>query len=183
MTIVHRNKEDTEKRSYAEVAAIARVIPPIMIPASVAIQNSFSVLQEETSSDSEVDMTNFDWKSSSHASQSEFEESDTMQYDNLESSDASDSTEERAEDNSPESAEESAEESTSNSSQDELIVNHKHYRRVRQPWCKDGIPCFVTSISALLGFAYFMQFVFYMCGLVNDDCCSPAARLHCSKRF
>jgi hypothetical protein len=155
MTIVHRNNTDSEKRSYASVAAI----PPIAIPAPVAVQNSFSTLQDN-SSESELDLEQLDWKTVGNPSESD--ESDMIAYDNM----AYDSTNESSSDSSQE---------------EELIINQKHYRRVRQPWCKEGVPVFVTSLTGLLAFAYFMQFVFYMCGFFNDDCCSPAARLRCSK--
>ena len=167
MTIVHRNKADSEKRSYATIAAI----PAITVPAPIAIQNSFSVLQDETSG-SEVDMQEFDWKSITDVSESDV--SDTIAYENMPSDSG-------AEYITEDSTTESVMDSSSDTSQDEVIVNHKQYRRVRQPWCKDGVPCAVTSLAALLAFAYFMQFVFYMCGLVNDDCCSPTMRLECSK--
>ena len=153
MTIVHRNNTDSEKRSYASVAAI----PAISIPAPVAVQNSFSMLQDD-SSESELDAGPFDWKTV-HSSESD--ESDAIAYDNT--------------------VEESGTDSSSDSSQEELIVNQKHYRRVRPSQCKEGIPCFVTSLTGLLVLAYFMQFVFYMCGFINDDCSSPAGRLQYSK--
>ena len=164
MTIVHRNNADSEKRSYATVAAI----PSIAIPAPVAVQNSFSALQDD-SSESENDMMQFDWKTV-HSSESD--ESDTIAYENM--ANVEDST-------SDNSTEDSGTDSSSDSSQEELIVNQKHYRRVRPSPCKEGIPCFVTSIIGLLLLAYFMQFVFYMCGFINDDCNSPAGRLRYSK--
>jgi len=173
MTIVQRNTSDSEKRSYASIAAIP-VVP-------VAVQNSFSALQDD-SSESELDLAQFDWKSV-HTS-SESDESDSISYDS-----AKDSAEDSAEDSATDSAEDSAEDSandsgadsSSDSSQEDLIVNQKHYRRVRPSWCKDGIPCFVTSLAGFLALAYFMQFVFYMCGFINDDCSSPAGRLQYSK--
>jgi hypothetical protein len=179
MTIVHRNTSDSEKRRSASIAAI----PAISVPAPIAVQNSFSALQDDTS-DSDVDMHEFDWKSISNPSETEL--SDTNDYENVPTDDsvedsAEDSTEDSAEDNTPNSVEDSTTDSSSDSSHDEVILNNKHYRRVRQPWCKDGVPCVVTSLTALLAFAYFMQFVFYMCGLVGDDCCSPSMRLECSK--
>ena len=167
MTIVHRNTSDSEKRRSASIAAI----PAISVPAPIAVQNSFSALQDDTS-DSDVDMQEFDWKSISNPSETEL--SDTNDYENV-------PTDDSVEDNTPNSVEDSTTDSSSDSSHDEVILNNKHYRRVRQPWCKDGVPCVVTSLTALLAFAYFMQFVFYMCGLVGDDCCSPSMRLECSK--
>ena len=176
MTIVHQNKADSEKRSYAAVAAI----PAIIVPAPIAVQNSFSALQDTTSdSEPEVDMQQFDWNSISYPSESD--ESDTITYEHMTNDSTEDSVSESLEDSANDSANDSAEDSTSESVEEELVVNHKHYRRVHQPWCKDGVPCIVTSIAVFLGIAYFMQFVFYMCGLVNDDCCSPAMRLQCSK--
>ena len=170
MTIVHRNNTDSEKRSYATVAAI----PSIAIPAPVAVQNSFSMLQDD-SSESELDVGPFDWKTV-HSSESD--ESDTIAYDNM----VEDNTSDNSPNNSAEdSAENSGTDSSSDSSQEELIVNQKHYRRVRPSPCKEGIPCFVTSLTGLLLLAYFMQFVFYMCGFINDDCSSPAGRLQYSK--
>ena len=164
MTIIHRNTSDSEKRSYASVAAIPT-------PSSVAVQNSFSALQDD-SSESELDLAQFDWKKIDDLSQSDESSHDS----------ATDSATDSAEDNSAnDSAKDSDTDSVSDSSQEELIVNQKHYRRLRPAWCKDGVPCFVTSLAGFLGVAYFMQFVFYMCGLMNDDCCSPAARLQCSK--
>ena len=157
MTIVHRNNADSEKRSYAAIAAI----PAIVVPAPIAIQNSFSALQDDTS-ESEEEMKQFDWKSVNHPSDSDDNSDDSIISSTYSSTDSST-------------------ESSSDGSEEELIVNQKYYRRVRQPWCKEGIPCFVTSLAAILGFAYFMKFVFYMCGLVHDDCCSPMARLQCSK--
>ena len=168
MTIVHRNNTDSGKRSYATIAAI----PAIIVPAPIAIQNSFSVLKDD-SSDSDIDMKEFEWSTVHNPSESNM--SDTIEYDSM----TSDSVEESSKDNSRDNSEEDS--GHSSSEQDELIVNHKHYHRVRQTWCKGGVPCFVTSITVLLGFAYFMQFVFYMCGLVNDDCCSPVMQLQCSK--
>jgi len=162
MTIVHRNHTDSEKRSYASVAAI----PAITIPAPVAVQNNFSALHD-TSSESEIDKEQFDWKTA-HSSDSD--ESDTIAYANMTNNSTSDS-----------SPHNSANDSASDSSQEELIVNQKHYRRVRPSKCKEGIPCFVTSCAGLLVFAYFMQFVFYMCGFINDDCSTPAGRLQYSK--
>jgi hypothetical protein len=156
MTIVQRNTSDSEKRSYAAVAAIP-VVP-------VAVQNSFSALQDD-SSESELDLAQFDWKTIDASSESN--ESDTA--------------EDSATDSANDSANNSDTDSASDTSQEELIVNQKHYRRLRPAWCKDGVPCFVTSLVGFLGVAYFMQFVFYICGLTNDNCCSPASRLQCSK--
>jgi hypothetical protein len=169
MTIVHRNTSDSEKRSYAAIAAIPVIAIPAPIAAPIAVQNTFSILQDD-SSESDMDVAQFDWKT---VDPSESDESDTIAYDNMLHGSANDSVEDSAED--------SGADSSSDSSQEELIVNQKHYRRVRQSWCKDGVPCFVTSLVGFLGVAYFMQFVFYMCGLMNDDGCSPAARLQCSK--
>ena len=176
MTIVHRNTSDSEKRSYAAIAAI----PVIAIPAPVTMQNAFSVLQDD-SSESDTDMTQFDWKAVNASSESD--ESDTIAYENmLHGSAEEDSAEDSAEDNSAnDRANDSGSDGSSDSSEDELIVNQKHYRRIRPSWCKDGIPCYVTSLAGALGVAYFMQFVFYMCGWVNDDCNSPAGRLQYSK--
>jgi hypothetical protein len=175
MTIVHRNNTDSEKRSYASVAAV----PAISIPAPVAVQNSFSTLQDD-SSESEIDMVQFDWKTV-HSS----DESDTIAYNNManvEDSISDNSTSDNSPNNSAEdSTEDSGTDSSSDSSQEELIINQKHYRRVRPSRCKEGIPCFVTSFAGLLVLAYFMQFVFYMCGFINDDCNSPAGRLQYSK--
>jgi hypothetical protein len=170
MTIVHRNNTDSAKRSYAAVAAV----PPIAIPAPVAVQNSFSTLQDN-SSESDLDLEQLDWKTVRNSSESE--ESDTIAYENMVHHPLEYSTD----DTTDNSANDSANDSSSDSSQEELIVNQKHYRRVRQPWCKEGVPFFVTSLTGLLVFAYFMQFVFYMCGFLHDDCCSPSARLRCSK--
>jgi hypothetical protein len=178
MTIVQRNTSDSEKRSYASIAAIPAAIP--VVP--VAVQNSFSALQDD-SSESELDLAQFVWKSV-HTS-SESEESDSISYDSATNSatdSATDSAEDSAEDSANDnSAEDSGTDSSSDSSQDDLIVNQKHYRRVRHSWCKDGIPCFVTSLAGFLALAYFMQFVFYMCGFINDDCSSPAGRLQYNK--
>ena len=169
MTIVHRNTSDSEKRSYAAIAAIPAIAIPTSIAAPIAapiaVQNTFSILQDD-SSESDMDAAQFDWKT---VDPSDSDESDTIAYDNM------------LHGSTDNSANDSAEDSSSGSSQEELVVNQKHYRRVRQSWCKDGVPCFVTSIAGLLGVAYFMQFVFYMCGLMNDDGFSPAARLQCSK--
>ena len=180
MTIVHRNTSDSEKRSYAAIAAI----PVIAIPAPVAVQNTFSVLQDD-SSESDADMAQFDWKAVNAPSESD--ESDTIAYENMGNTSTDDSAENSAEEDSAEysaednSANDSGSDGSSDSSEDELIVNQKRYRRVRPSWCKDSIPCCVTSLAGALGVAYFMQFVFYMCGWVNDDCNSPAGRLQYSK--
>ena len=157
MTIVHRNKADSEKQSSASGL---RNVPNIIIPAPIAIQNSFSTLEDDTNpSDSDSGLDQFDWKTDSEQN-------------------TSDGTNDSTNDSNSSS---STEESSSSSSEDELTINDKQYRRVRQPWCKDGIPCVVTSVITLLAFAYFMQFVFYMCGLVNDECFSPASLLQYSK--
>jgi hypothetical protein len=171
MSIADQNTTDSQKRSYASVAAMVRTIPNITIPAPVAIQNSFSSLKDD-SSESDMDMSQLDWKTVQDSSESD--DSDTIAYENMENATSVDNSVDN-------SANNSGVDSSSDSSEEELVVNQKHYRRVRPLWCRDGIPCFVTSVTGLLLLVYFMQFVFYMCGFVNDDSCSPAARLQYSK--
>lgn len=175
MTTIQRNKStqspDSDKRNYASVAAS---LTPIPVAAPIAMKNRFSPLQDDSSdSDSNVDLAQFEWKELDKTL--EDEDNVNNMDDDVDNDNAEESVEESSDntDNSDES----------NTSEEEIIINHRRYQRVRQPWCRDGVPCAVTSVATLLAFAYFMQFVFYMCGLVSDDCCSPASLLQCSKRF
>jgi hypothetical protein len=177
MTVIYRNKSkksaDSKNREDVAVHAVNSV------SASIALQNSFSALQNNASdsdSDSNGNLEQFEWKTMSSASELDVSDEITPVTD-IDDDNAEESQDETYTDNTDTSY--SSEESAS--SEEEIVVNEKRYQRVRQPWCRDGVPCAVTSIVFLLAFAYFMQFVFYMCGLVNDDCCSPASLLDCSK--
>jgi len=188
MTIVHRNKSkksaNTKNSNYASIVAS---LPAVPVASSVALQNSFSALHEETSdSDSQMKLEQIEWKQTTNTSDMDVsDEINDSEEDHLENGVINMETD-IDDDNVEESQEESQNESTDTSedsatSEEEIVVNEKRYQRVRQPWCKDGVPRVITSIVTLLAFAYFMQFVFYMCGFVNDDCESPAGLLRYSK--
>ena len=161
MSFIQRNKSnqspDSEKRSNASNAnnasnaVIAASLAHIPVAAPFEMRNRYSALKDESSDiDSTDDLTNFEWK----------DLDDENNVNNMEDDVDNDNVVEESSDTSEESV----------TSDEEIVINHRRYQRITQPWCRDGVPCAVTSIITLLSFAYFMQFVFYMCGVVGDDC-------------
>jgi hypothetical protein len=178
MTLVHRHiatsKEQTNipsdntnhsafrtvTRTYAQAASIP--VLSIRVPEPIATHNSYSALND-TITPSSNDSDKYMWNSheSSDPSESDIDYSDMPELID-ESNDANDAGDERSESN------ESQSENTSDSDQ-EIIVNHTRYQRVRKS-CKDSLPCPITFSFTLWAIAMFMQFIFQICGLVNEKC-------------
>lgn len=190
MTLVHRHiaksKEQTTTsdgtnqsafrtvtRSYAQALSIPTL--SIRIPEPIATHNSYSTLNDTVTSDSSMDSDKYTWNSP----ESDSVESDTDYSDMpplIDANDTNDASDEYSDtdysDMPPLIESNDSESDKSNESSDsdqEIIVNHTRYQRVRKS-CKDGLPCPITFFFRLWAIAMFMQFMLYICNVTNDKC-------------
>jgi hypothetical protein len=190
MTLVHRHnaksKEQTTTsdtnqsafrtvtRSYAQALSIPTL--SIRIPEPIATHNSYSTLNDTVTSDSSMDSDKYTWNS---PESSDSVESDTDDMPPLiesnDANDANDASDEYSDtdysDMPPliESNDSESSISESSDSDQEIIVNHTRYQRVRKS-CKDSLPCPITFFFRLWAIAMFMQFVLHICSVTNDRC-------------
>lgn len=176
MTLVHRHiaksKEPTTTsdtnqsafrtvtRTYAQAASIPTL--SILVPEPIATHNSYSMLNDTVTSDSSMDSDKYTWNSpESDSSESDTDYSDMPALiDESNANDPNDASDEYSESNESEN---------SSDSDQEIIVNHTRYQRVRKS-CKDGLPCPITFFFRLWAIAMFMQFMLYICNVTNDKC-------------
>jgi len=189
MTLVHRHiaksKEQTTSdtnqsafrtvtRSYAQALRIPTL--SIRIPEPIVTHNSYSTLNDTVTSDSSMDSDKYTWNS---PESSDSVESDTDDMPPLiesnDANDANDASDEYSDtdysDMPPlmESNDSESSISESSDSDQEIIVNHTRYQRVRKS-CKDSLPCPITFFFRLWAIAMFMQFMLYICNVTNDRC-------------
>jgi hypothetical protein len=184
MTLVHRHiaksKEPTNTsddtnhsafrtvtRSYAQAASIPTL--SIRVPEPIVTHNSYSTLNDTVTSDSSMDSDKYTWNS---PESTDSVESDTDNMPPLiESNDANDASDEYSETDYSDMPPliESNSESESSDFDQEIIVNHTRYQRVRKS-CKDSLPCPITFSFTLWVIAMFMQFMLHMCSLTNNRC-------------
>ena len=171
MTLVHRHiaskeaktpSDDTNRvsnsafrtvtRTYAQAASLP--VLSIHVPEPIATHNSYSMLNDTITSDSNStpDSDKYMWNSP---------ESDSAESD----SDMPPLIDESNEQNSE--SESSASESSE--SDQEIIVNQQRYQRVRKS-CKDSLPCPITFSFTLWAIAMFMQCMLQLCSLTNNKC-------------
>jgi hypothetical protein len=187
MTLVHRHiaksKEPTNTsntnhsafrtvtRSYAQALSIPTL--SIRVPEPIATHNSYSMLNDSVTSDSSMDSDKYTWNSPESSDSVESGTDDMPQL--IESNDANDANDASDEysdtdySDMPPLIESNDSESNTSDSDQEIIVNHTRYQRVRKS-CKDSLPCPITCSFTLWAIAIFMQFIFYLCNLTNDRC-------------
>ena len=179
MTLVHRHISKKSKEpttSDFQTCSAFRIVTraqeanltSIRVPESIATHNSYSSLNNTVTSDSSIDSDEYTWKSDSVESNTD--DSDRPQN---ESHDGGDEYSDTDYSDMPPLIELNENESSDNSNQSdsdqEIIVNHTRYQRVRKS-CKDHLPCPITYSFTLWAIAIFMQCIFQLCGLTNDKC-------------
>lgn len=142
----------------------------IGIPESIMMHNSYSTLNDIITSSSN-DSDKYTWKSdeSSDSLESNTDNDMSVLNDVNDGNDASDELSDTDYSDMPPLIDESCESHSSEStdSDQEIIVNHTRYQRVRKP-CKDHLPCAITVSFTLWTIAMFMQLVFQLCAIVNN---------------
>jgi hypothetical protein len=185
MTIVHRSNANkaTNTTSVRTYASVVDTVPnlSIRVPEPVHTTNSYSVLDSNKSSDSEPDKDSskeFTWKDAT----SQEDEKDDSDYDDMPPlMDDTDTTSDNVSDETSdettyvsEQDEDFVSDKTSDeeSSDDDIIVNHKQYQRVRtDKRCNDGIPHAIQLAFFFFALAQFMQLVFLVCKSVPHRHC------------
>jgi hypothetical protein len=157
-------------RTYAQTASIPAL--SIHVPEPIMMHNSYSTLNDIITSSSN-DSDKYTWKSdeSSDSLESNTDNDMSVLNDANDANDASDELSDTDYSDMPPLIDESCESQSSEStdSDQEIIVNHTRYQRVRKP-CSDNLPCAITVSFTLWTIAMFMQLIFQLCGLVNNKC-------------
>jgi hypothetical protein len=175
MPLVHRHIASKEAqdsafrnvRTYAQAASLP--VLSIHVPEPITTHNSYSMLNDSVTSDSNStpDSDKYIWNSP----KSDLTESDSDMPALIDANDASDASDTDYSDMPPlidESNESESSGSTSDSDQ-EIIVNQQRYQRVRKS-CKESLPCPITFSFTLWAIAMFMQCMLQLCSLTNNKC-------------
>jgi len=173
MTIVHRNKATNTSNPERSYVSVVNTVPNVSVhlPEPVHTSNTYSTLSSDSDKnsdkDSDKDSTKeFTWKDA-------VPDTDDSDYDDMppliDASDASDEDVYVSEQDEDFVSDKTSDEETSD---DDIIVNHKQYHRVRtNKRCNDGIPHAISLAFFFFALAQFMQLVFLICKSVPHRHC------------
>ena len=176
MTLVHRHISKKSKEpttSDFQTCSAFRIVTrsqeanpvSIRVPEPIMMHNSYSSLNDTITSDSSIDSDSVESNTDSDMAPRNESNDGGDEYSDTDYSDMPP----LIESNESENVNNISDNSNQSDSDQEIIVNHTRYQRVRKS-CKDHLPCPITYSFTLWAIAIFMQCIFQLCGLTNDKC-------------
>lgn len=177
MTLVHRHiakkskEPTTTPLSNFQTCSAFRIVTraqeanqtSIRVPEPIMMHNSYSSLNDTITSDSSIDSDSVESNTDGDMPPRNESNDGGDEYSDTDYSDMPPLIESNENENSDNSNQNTSD------SDEEIIMNHTRYQRVRKS-CKDHLPCPITYSFTLWAIAIFMQCIFQLCGLTNDKC-------------